>query len=192
MARKTTKNEIENNTEASINKDENKEVKPKRKRKSKPKTSPKKTLTEKEKDDWDKLYKYVRTNVMGYDENQALSKDMVLRLKGLLVNKYMENNSIKDTANYSYEIILLTFKFCIMDIRNGLMSNTFRNEMHKFNYVLRIVEKNINTVYVRLKNAEKAKEDADRHDISNTINYVNTFKSKEDNHNNNNKYDDLW
>lgn len=120
----------------------------------------KKKLTEKEKQDWDSLYQYVRKNIMGYDENQSLSSTMVLRLKGLLVNKFMENNNIEDTANYSYETILNTFKFCSPEIYKALRTNHFKNESHRFNYVLKIVEQNINTVYLRMKNVEKAKEEA--------------------------------
>lgn len=117
-----------------------------------------KRMSAKDKADWDKLYEYVRHNVMGYDENQSLSKNMVLRLKGLLTNKFMANNNIEDTSNYSYETILLTFKFCMPDIQRGLRSTSFRDETHKFNYVLKIVESNINTVYMRVKNSEKSKE----------------------------------
>ena len=46
-----------------------------------------KHMSKQEKADWDELYEYVRTEVMGYDQNQSLSSEMVLRLKGLLSNK---------------------------------------------------------------------------------------------------------
>ena len=45
-----------------------------------------KHMSKQEKADWDELYEYVRTEVMGYDQNQSLSSEMVLRLKGLLSN----------------------------------------------------------------------------------------------------------
>ena len=118
----------------------------------------KKQMTKEDKKYWEELYQYVRHNVMGYDENQSLSKNMVLRLKGLSTNKFMENNNVIDTANYSYETILNTFKFCYPDIQKGLRNGSFNNENHKFNYVLKIVENNLNNVYIRMKNAEKAKE----------------------------------
>ena len=119
----------------------------------------KKKMTEKEKQDWENLYYYVK-NLLGYDENQALSSTMVLRLKGLLTNKFIENNNIESTANYSYETILNTFKFCSPEISKALRTNSFKDETHRFNYILKIVEKNINTVYVKMKNIEKAKEEA--------------------------------
>ena len=116
-------------------------------------------MTEKEKQDWENLYYYVK-NLLGYDENQALSSTMVLRLKGLLTNKFIENNNIASTANYSYETILNTFKFCSVEISKALRTNRFADEQHKFNYILKIVEKSINTVYIKMRSLEKAKEEA--------------------------------
>ena len=74
-------------------------------------------MSEEQKIAWENLYYYVK-NLLGYDENQALSSTMVLRLKGLSTNKFIENGNIKDGANYSYEVILNTFKFCSIDIKN--------------------------------------------------------------------------
>jgi enamine deaminase RidA (YjgF/YER057c/UK114 family) len=126
---------------------------------------------------------------MGYDENQALSSTMVLRLKGLLTNKFIENNNIQNTANYSYETILNAFKYSSLDIKRVLMTNNFKDEMHKFNYILKIVEKNINTVYMRMKNAEKAKEEAKNTAIEVPTHIGAEFKPKE---NKKNKFTDLW
>ena len=148
-----------------------------------------KKMTEEEKIAWDRLYTYVKKNVMGYDDDQALSNTMVLRLKGLLTNKFMENNNIQSTANYSYDTILNTFKYSFLDIQKALRTNNFKDEMHKFNYILKIVEKNINTVYIKTKNAEKAKEEA-----KNTVIEVPThtgaeFKPRE---RKKDKFTDLW
>lgn len=148
-----------------------------------------KKMTEKEKQDWESLYYYVK-NLMGYDENQSLSNAMVLRLKGLLTNKFMENKNINSTANYSYETILNAFKFCYPDIQRVLGTMSFVDEMYKFNVVLKIVERNINTVYIRMKNAKKAKEEIESTDMSHATEYVNTFKSKEKKKNN--RLDELW
>lgn len=148
----------------------------------------KKKMSEKDKQDWENLYFYVKS-LLGYDENQALSSTMVLRLKGLLTNKFIENNNIQDGANYSYEVILNTFKFCKLDIDKALRTNNFADEQHKFNYILKIVEKNINTVYIKMKNIEKSQEKIE--EIDTTIaNYSGVKyeprKNKED------KFLDLW
>ncbi len=148
-----------------------------------------KKMTEKEKQDWELLYTYVKSNIMGYDENQALSSTMVLRLKGLLTNKFIENNNIQSTANYSYETILNAFKYSALDIKRVLRTNNFKDEMHKFNYILKIVEKNINTVYMRMRNTQKAKEGAKNTTVEAPTHTGAEFKPRE---NKKDKFTDLW
>ena len=150
-----------------------------------------KVMSKQEKDDWDSLYDFVRYNVLGYDQNQSLSHSMALRLKGLLVNKHFENYNIPSTANYSYLVILNTFKYSILDIRNALKTHRFNDENHKFNYILRIVESNINTVYLKMKEAEKTKKEVEQADVSRVNEYVNNFKPKPDKKRKIN-YDDMW
>ena len=149
-----------------------------------------KKMTEKELRDWESLYFYVK-NLLGYDENQALSSTMVLRLKGLLTNKFIENNNIESTANYSYETILNTFKFCSPDLYKALRTNNFKDEMHRFNYILKIVEKNINTVYLRMKNIEKTKEEAQNTTID-TVNYTGAEYQRKTKEVNNKLLNNLW
>ena len=146
-------------------------------------------MTEQEKADWEELYTYVKSNIMGYDENQALSSTMVLRLKGLLTNKFMENNNIASSANYSYKTILNTFKFCSSDIHKALRIKSFTDEQHKFNYVLKIVEKNINNVYMRMKNLDRAREEAKNTTIDVPTHVGAEFKPKEKKKD---KFADLW
>lgn len=152
----------------------------------------KKKMTEKDMQEWDDLYQYVRKNIMGYDENQALPSNMVLRLKGLLSGKFIENNNTKDKANYSYVTILNTFKFCSPTIQNALRANKFKDEMHKFNYILKIVESRINDVYIKTKKIEQQKESIKQDNDSRILEYVNTFKVEEDVLNKSNLYEDLW
>lgn len=147
-----------------------------------------KKMTEREKQDWENLYYYVK-GVLGYDENQSLSSTMVLRLKGLLTNKFIENNKIESTANYSYETILNAFKYSSLDIQRALRTNNFKDEMHRFNYLLKIVEKNINTVYMKMRNAEKAKEEAKNTTVEAPTHTGAEFKPKE---NKKEKFTDLW
>lgn len=147
-----------------------------------------KKMSEEEKKSWENLYYYVK-DLLGYDENQALSSTMVLRLKGLLTNKFIENNNIESTSNYSYEVILNTFKFCSPDIQKALRSGNFKDEQHKFNYILKIVEKNINTVYMKMKNLQKAKEEAKNIVVEAPIHTGANFKPREKK---TDKFSDLW
>lgn len=154
--------------------------------------TPKKNLSAKEKNDWEALYNYVKSNILGYDENQALSSTMVLRLKGLSTNKFIENNNIKSTANYSYEVILNTFKYCKSDIDKALRTNRFKDEMHKFLYVAKIVENNINNVYMKMKRIEKSEEKIDNIDTT-IVNYTGVkYQVRQDIKNKEDKFSDLW
>lgn len=150
-----------------------------------------KKMTENEKKSWEALYYYVK-NLLGYDENQALSSAMVLRLKGLSTNKFMENRKVESTANYSYETILNAFKYSSMDIQRALKTNRFSDEMHRFNYILKIVERNINTVYMKTKGVKKSEEKID--DVDTTIaNYTGVkYQVKQDTKNREDKFSDLW
>lgn len=149
-----------------------------------------KRMTKQEKKDWDELYDFVKKKILMYDENQSLSRTMVLRLKGLRSNKFIENGNIEDGANYSYQTILNAFKFCSLDIQRGLKSNDFSDEMHKFNYVLKIVESNINTVYVRMQQAEKSQNKTKNMDTTVATHTGASYqrKTKDVSH----KFDDLW
>jgi hypothetical protein len=148
-------------------------------------------MTKQEKEDWNNLYEFVRVKVMEYDSNQSLSKNMVLRLKGLSNNKYMANNNIESTANYSYITILNTFKYCMPDIQKNFHTKSFNDEMHKFNYALAIVESNINNVYIRMKHAEKVKEEIKNVDTEKIAKFQMEYTQRKK-RKRNTKLDDMW
>lgn len=172
-------------------------AKPKTKKKAEPKVAtkkdktPKKKMTPEEQVEFDELYEYIRNRILGYDSNQSLSRNMVLRLKGLSVNKFMENNSIQDTAHYSYKTILNTFKYCSLDIQRALNNINFNDESHKFNTILKIVEKNINTVYLKEKSIKKAEEKIEEVDTAISTYIGVEYKSMEKKKIGD-KFKDLW
>lgn len=148
----------------------------------------KKHMSQKDIEEWEALYDYVKTNVMGYDDDQSLPRNVVLRLKGLANNKFMANNNIEDAANYSFGIILLTFKYCMPDIQRGFNSISFANESHKINYVMKIVENNLNTVYMRVKKKKKIEQEIANEDVvvsESSVEYKPKEKKKD-------KFADLW
>lgn len=151
----------------------------------------KRRMTKQEKIDWDNLYEYVRKNVMHYDNNQSLSKKMVLRLKGMLNGKFYANNNTKDMADYSYQTVLNTYKFCSLSINRALTSKTFDSEEHKFNYVAAIVESKLNDVYIRMQNVVKTEEKTKTMDMSTVTNEGAEYKKKTT-ENTNKRLDDLW
>ena len=121
-------------------------------------------ITEKEKQDFDKLYQYVK-KILGYNDDMVLPKFMVLRLKGLTEGKFMANKKTKSKANYDYYTIYLTFIYCRDKIQKALQTKKFTNEQNKFNYIMAIVENNINDVVIKLKNAKKVEEKIEKTEI---------------------------
>lgn len=150
---------------------------------------PKTRMTEQDKKDWDELYQFVKLKVLGYDENQKIPNYLALRLKGMLTNKFIENNKQKATSNYSYKVVLNTFKFCMPDIRRALSTNRFVDEQHKINYIMKIVDGHLNDVYMRMKNTEKVKEEVANADIDVLVYDGAKYKP---NKNKKYKFEDLW
>lgn len=150
----------------------------------------KEQLNKQDKLEWDELYKYVRGNVMGYDETMMLPSWIVLRLRGLRHGKLYDNNKTKDYAKYPFSTILYTFKACAPEIKSALDNKHFDNERHKFNYVMKIVEGKLNDVALRLKAVQRAEKQSQETEHVEDAEYVNRFKAKE--HKTNHKLDDLW
>lgn len=115
-------------------------------------------MTSIEKEQWDNLYQYVKKEILFYDDSQSIPSSLVLRLKGLLKGKYIENKNIEDKANYSYETIMYTFQICKPIIMGAIGKKVFETESKKFNYICKIVENNINDVYLRMIKAQKSQE----------------------------------
>lgn len=115
-------------------------------------------MTSIEKEQWANLYQYVKKEILMYDDSQAIPSSLVMRLKGLLHGKFIENNKTENKADYSYEIVLYTFQICRPAIMKALSYKTFDNETARFNYICKIVENNLNDVYIRVKKVEKSEE----------------------------------
>lgn len=138
-----------------------------------------------------KLCKYVEKDILGYGDEEALTRDMVMRLAGLTTGNYMANKLIMRNAKYSYEVVLNTFKFCSPDIHKALRTKAFKDENHRFNYVTKVVESNISNVYLRMQNAKKAKEKTETM-VLDAITHVGAEYQKKTENKTNKLFDDLW
>lgn len=107
-------------------------------------------ITSSDNHEWDKLYQYVKKEIMNYKEEDALPGYAVLRLKGMAEGKVIANRSIKSTASYTYEQILMTFKFCKLDIQEIERRKKFKSEQQRWNYISKIVENKIIEVVRRM------------------------------------------
>jgi hypothetical protein len=116
-------------------------------------------------EEFDALYQYVRNEVMGYNKKMALSSIMTMRLKGLSTGQ-VQYRTTNQRADYSYYEVLIAFKSKSLEIKKAIDTTKFKDEMHKFNYILKIVEPSINDVVIRLKEQNKIE------DKTNTIDFV--------------------
>lgn len=123
------------------------------------KNETKKKMTDKEKQDWNELCDYVKLEILGYDKDLKFPKFLALRLKGLKDGKFMCNNKTSNLANYTFEEILLTFKINKLLINNALkQSNKFKDEKHRINYIMAIIENKINDIALRNRELNFIKE----------------------------------
>lgn len=146
----------------------------------------------KEYKDWCKLYDYVKYEILKYDKDMKLPKFMILRLRGLYNGQFIANKNQKPHANYGYDVILLTFKVCKHDILRYTSQKSFKDEQHKFNYIMVIIENNINDIALRLKNAEKQKDNIKKLDTSNIDRKGVAEYRKKSKDINNKRLNDLW
>lgn len=148
-------------------------------------------LTEKEKEQFGELYRYVKTEVMNYDSKQSLPSSFVLGLKGLATGKVVENKRQKDRANYGYDIVLLAFKLSKNKISYAIRTKDFKSEQQKFHYIRKIVEDELNNAYLLNKRYEEEKSKVDQINISNLANNQNANYIKKTTKVND-KLKDLW
>lgn len=144
-------------------------------------------------EDWLILCEYVKKDIMGYTDDMKFPRFIALRLRGLASGQFMANKKQKPQAEYDYKTILYTFKACKLDIMNGFKSNQtkWKNENHRFNYCMVIIESNINDMVIRLRNAKKAKKQAEGLNLINQENEGATYK-KRTKEVENKKLEDLW
>ncbi|WP_297419182.1 hypothetical protein [Clostridium sp.] len=118
-----------------------------------------KPMTKQEKIEWDDLYQYVKKEILQYDAKINLPRTLVLRLKGLHEGKFMANTKTKPMADYTYKLILMTFKLNKFDIIKSLSNkDKFKDEKHMINYLMAIIESKINDTYLRIKKVEESQE----------------------------------
>ena len=110
--------------------------------------------------EWIDLCEYVKKEILQYDDNMKLPKHLILKLQGLKKGLHIANNNIDSEACYDDYTILCTFKLCKRKILDYLIKNEtkIKDETHKINLIVKMVEPEINDVYIRLQQAKKKEE----------------------------------
>ena len=139
-----------------------------------------KKMSAEEKEQFNELYSYVHDVIMGYDEKTALDRYFVLRLKGLKEGKFIANNKTKLYGEYTIQEILATFMYCKNEIVKGLTFNDFKDNQHKINYIMFLVELQLNMIRERIRNKAKEEKQIEQVEIAeqSKIKYVNKKDKK--------------
>ena len=139
--------------------------------------------------DWDVLYNYVKLDILNYSDKK-MPKEMTLRLIGLKDGKFIANNNVKKEATYDYKLILLTFKLMKGTILNCIQNTEIKDERHKINLIMKIVESEINNVKDRLEAKKKSEEKLQEIDLSHQVHEQSNYSRKSKDVND--KLKNLW
>lgn len=120
-----------------------------------------------EQEEWIELYEYVKKEILKYDDNMKLPKFLILRLKGIKDGKFIANKNTQTLGDYTFKIVLMTFKINKFEIINAISSSgKFKDEKHKINYMMAIVESKINDTYIRLNKIKKSETDGESIEVA--------------------------
>lgn len=117
------------------------------------------TKTAIEQSEWDKLYEFVRSDILGFSKGTPLSPHTVKRLLGLRIGQfYPKGNNVRIVKRgYSFKTMLVAFQLCKNKIINMFNTNIFNNQDHKINTMMRIVVNQIGLIQ-RGIDAQKERE----------------------------------
>lgn len=146
-----------------------------------------------ENEQWSDLYEYIKYEILGYTKDMQLPKFMIYRLRGLKEGKFMSNKNTPANASYSYYEMLLTFKACRLDIQRYTEQKlAFADEQHRFNYIMVIIENNINDIVLKLQNSKQQLERVESIDVSAVKREINTEYKRKSKDIKNSRLDGLW
>lgn len=130
--------------------------------------------------EWKELCEYVKKEILKYDDSMKFPKYLALRLQGLKKGQLVANNEYEIQAQYDDYTILCAFKLCKQRILDYLHDNStkIKNERHKINLIMKIVEPEINDVYLRLMNAKRMRENIQSESFDNQSNEGAEYKRK--------------
>lgn len=116
---------------------------------------------------FNELYEHIK-GVLGYTNEQQLPRYLIIRLQDLRNGTIIQRGVgrvIKQKEGYKYDIILNTFLTHGDDIRWSLSNKTFKNEHQKINYMMAIIDSNINDVYIDMHNKQTIKNIEERNNL---------------------------
>ena len=134
---------------------------------------------------------WIERELFGYDGNQHLHKDACGFLQGLRKGQGYANNSHDQYGNYSVEVIFNTFKIQKANILRAIKGKEFSSEDKKMAYICRIVEKHLNDMYTRMKNAKESEKKIDNVNLD-AVQNVSASYQRQTSDNHKNKFEEIW
>ena len=124
-----------------------------------------------EKSSWNELCDYVKREILEYDENMKFPKYLALKLQGLKKGEHIANKNIRASASYDDFTILCAFKLNKNKIVKYLHDNEAKinGEGHRINLIIKMIEPEINDVYLRLQNTKKVQKRVADKDFENQV-----------------------
>ena len=121
---------------------------------------------------WNELCDYVKKEILEYDDNMKFPQYLALKLQGIKRGEHIANNNHTAKANYDDYTILCTFKLCKKKIVTYLHENekNIQGERHRINLIVKMIEPEINDVYLRIQRAEKTKSKVEQQTFDNQSN----------------------
>ncbi|KGM93546.1 hypothetical protein IRP63_14225 (plasmid) [Clostridium botulinum] len=116
---------------------------------------------------FDELYEHIK-GVLAYTKEQQLPRYLITRLQDLRNGTVMQRGVgrvIKQKEGYKYDVILNTFLTCGDDIRWSIGNKSFKNEHQRINYMMAIIENNINDIYIGMQRNQSVKNIEKRNDL---------------------------
>ncbi|NFF75927.1 hypothetical protein FCV38_02740 [Clostridium sporogenes] len=107
---------------------------------------------------FDELYNHIKI-ILGYTDEQLLPNYLITRLQDLRNGTVMQKGIgriVKSKEGYRYEVILDTFLSQSDKIEWAFNNKQFKNEKNKINYMMAIIENNINDNYIYFKEKENS------------------------------------
>jgi hypothetical protein len=117
---------------------------------------------------WLEMCEYIRYKILGYDDTMLFPKKLALRLQGMRNGVFIKKGKADSQVDYTYQIIYYTFILKTQDIKYAFSRTRFKDEGHKINYMMQIIEGSINDVVLRIKSNEQNKKKIDEMQIENT------------------------
>lgn len=135
-------------------------------------------FTEEQKADLDKVYDYIRYQLLKYEEGTVLPRMVVHRIRGTMFGKLYQRGSDELPIIYPLPVILATLMFAKNDILYCLSTMKFKNESHRINTIFKIVDDNINTVKIAMERKQAEDKKSATADVTHFNTDIQPYKAK--------------